>query len=73
MLDLESEVTLWAFSSLSLESESVVPGASSVRDGGWSTGRGMAGTEESGASPLSSTSLMGGVAADEEITVWKEH
>lgn len=74
-MDLESDFTLWAFSSLMLEKDSVGPGASSVRAGGWSTGGGVAG-EESGALPLfNPTSSTGGVARSDEgicrITVSK--
>ncbi len=63
---MESDFTLSAFSSLMLEKDSVGPGASSVRTGGWSTGGGVA-EEVSGAFPLSNTaSSAGGVARSNE-------
>lgn len=66
VLDLESDFKLWAFSSLRLESDSVGPGASSVRAGGWSMGGGVA-EEVSGAVPLSNTtSSTGGAAGSDE-------
>lgn len=46
MLDLESDFTLWVFSSLRLEGESAGAAASSVRSEGWSTG-GKVAEEES--------------------------
>lgn len=54
MLDLESDFTLWAFSSVRLEGKSVGSVASSVRSECWSTG-GKVAEEESVAFPLSNT------------------
>lgn len=66
MLDPESDITLWPFSSLRLELDSVGTGASSARAGRWSTGGGVAEEDESGALPLSNPSSTGGGASADE-------